>query len=176
MNTHYDRNILIDYLHGALEPATDAAVFAHLEVCNDCRAARNEETAIADALRAFARETELELPSMVKARVWDAIRHEKPSLLERLRSRWAPALAVPVAAALALAAYFGTPIMRQPGPTGVAASFFLDEHNAEATQNPLGPGIVPASYSPADTTASASATYIDTADAATLDSADGAVR
>jgi predicted anti-sigma-YlaC factor YlaD len=176
MNTHYDRNTLIDYLHGALEPATDAAVFAHLEGCGECRAARTEETVIADALRAFAREAELELPSMVKARVWDAVRHAKPTLLDRLRSRWAPAIAVPVAAALALAAYLGTPIVRHSGATGVAASYYLDEHNAEATQNPLGPSIVPAVYTSSDSAASTPASYIDTADAATLDDAAGAVR
>jgi len=28
MNTHYDRDTLIDYLHGALAPEADAAVFA----------------------------------------------------------------------------------------------------------------------------------------------------
>jgi len=177
MNTHYDRNTLIDYLHGSLGPEADAAVFAHLATCAACHAARNEETAIADALRAMARATELELPSMVKARVWDVVRHAKPTFLERLRSHWGPAIAVPLAAALALAAYFGTPIVRsQSTPPGVAASYYLDEHNAEATQNPLGPSLVPAIYTTTDTSASTTASYIDTADAATLDSADGAVR
>src|ERR1700737_812455 len=76
MTTHYDRDILIDYLHGALEPATDAAVFAHLKGCVACRTLRDEEAAFGDALRAAARKSELEFPSLVKARVWDAVRHE----------------------------------------------------------------------------------------------------
>ena len=37
MMTHYDRDTLIDYLHGGLRPDADAAVFAHLEACEDCR-------------------------------------------------------------------------------------------------------------------------------------------
>ena len=177
MNTHYDRDTLIDYLHGSLEPETDAAIFAHLEGCAECHAARNEETAIADALRALARETELELPLMVKAWVWDAVRHAKPTFIDRLRSRWGPAIAVPLAAALALAAYLGTPIVRnQSAVPGVTASYYLDEHNAEATQNPLGPSLVPAIYTTTDTSASNAASYIDTADAATLDDADAAIQ
>ena len=176
MNTHYDRDTLVDYLHGALEPASDAAVFAHVQGCAACRAARDEEAEIGESLRAFARKDERELPSMVKARVWEAVREARPTFAERLRSRWGPAIAVPLAAVVALAAYLGTPIVRDRGVApGVAASFYLDEHNAEATQNPLGPGIVPGSAA-ADTSATTAASYIDTADAATLDSADGALR
>jgi anti-sigma factor RsiW len=176
MNTHYDQDLLIDYLHGALEPATDAAVFTHLETCAECRAARDMELAIGDALRTAARSEALELPSMVKARVWEAVRGQKPTLLDRLRSPWGPAIAVPIAAAVALGAYFGTPVLRGGGtPPGIAASYYLDEHNAQATQNPLGPTVGPAVYT-SDAAASTAASYIDTADAATLDNADGAIR
>ena len=178
MTTHYDRDTLIDYIHGALEPATDAAIFAHLEGCVPCRTLRDEELVFGDALRAAARASEREFPSLVKARVWDTIRHERPSFMERLRAQWTPALAVPIAAALALAAYLSVPIWRghTSAPPGVAASFYLDEHNAEAQQNPLGPGITPAAYMPDTTAVSTAAAYIDTADAATLDGADGAFR
>jgi anti-sigma factor RsiW len=176
MKTHYDQDLLIDYLHGALDPATDAAVFTHLEVCAECRAARDVEAAIGDALRTTARAEVLELPPMLKARVWEAVRHQKPTLLDRLRSPWGPAIAVPIAAAVALAAYFGTPVLRGGGtPPGIAASYYLDQHNAQATQNPLGPSVGPAVYT-TDGTASTAASYIDTADAATLDNADGAIR
>jgi anti-sigma factor RsiW len=181
MSTHFDRDILIDYLHGALLPAKDAAVFAHLETCDKCRATYEEEAALGEALRTAARASELEFPAMVKARVWDAVRREQPSLWERFRSRWGPAIAVPVAAIIALAAYFGTPALRgQGGAPGVAASYFLDEHNAEATQNPLGPSVGPAVYSTDSATTnsanSSAAAYIDTADAAILDDASGAIR
>jgi hypothetical protein len=104
------------------------------------------------------------------------VRDQKPTLLDRLRSPWGPAIAVPIAAAVALAAYFGTPVLRGGNTTpGIAASYYLDEHNAQATQNPLGPMVGPAVYT-TDGTASTAASYIDTADAATLDNADGAIR
>ncbi|HZO94124.1 MAG TPA: zf-HC2 domain-containing protein [Candidatus Baltobacteraceae bacterium] len=178
MTTHYDRDILIDYVHGELTPEADAAVFEHLEICTACRAAHDEEAALGETLRTLARGAELELPSMVKARVWDAVRRERPSWLERLRAGLAPRFAVPVAALVLAGLYFGVPIFhaQQPAP-GIAAAFFLDEHNAEVQQNPLGPGVSPAVYGVAsDRTSTSAASYIDTADAATLDDAVGAYR
>jgi|GEM_PF-481009 len=180
MTTHYDRETFIDYLHGALTPQADAAVFAHLSSCTACNALYDEEAALGELLRNAARTEELELPSMVKARVWDAVRHQSPSWAQRLRTSWGPRIAVPVAAALAIAAYLG-PALRhtQPAVAGVNASYFLDEHNAQVQQNPFGPGASPAIYT-AETQdranpASSAASYIDTADAATLDDASGAV-
>jgi anti-sigma factor RsiW len=173
---HYDPEILIDYLHGALEPDADAAVFAHLESCTACEALHADEAAFGETLRTAARAGELEFPSLVKARVWDAIRHEQPSWLDRLRA-WGPRLAVPVAAAIALGAYLGAPVWRSSlQPIGVTAAYYLDEHNAEAQQNPFGPGIAPAVYTDNQDRGSTAAAYIDTADAATLDGADGALR
>jgi hypothetical protein len=180
MTTHYDRETLIDYLHGALTPRADAAVFTHLEACAACNAVYDEEAALGEALRSAARSEELELPALVKARVWDAVRHEQPSWAQRLRTSWGPRIAVPVAAAVALAAYFGPPLMRsQPVVAGINAGYYLDEHNAQAQQNPFGPGAVPAVYSAdaqGNATSSTASSYIDTADAATLDDASGAVR
>ena len=177
MTPHYDRETLIDYLHGALSPEADAAAFVHLQGCTACNAVYDEEAALGDVLRAAARAEVLEFPSLVKARVWDAVRREKPSWAERLRGSWAPRIAVPVAAVVALAAYLGTPIIRHQPAVGVQASYYLDEHNAEAQQNPLGPGVTPAVYAtdPQDRGTSSAASYIDTADAATLDDADVAV-
>jgi predicted anti-sigma-YlaC factor YlaD len=176
MTDHYTRENLIDYQHGALAPQADAAVFAHLERCVECSALHDEEAALGERLRALARADEREFPSMVKARVWDAVRRERPSWIARLPLRWGPALAVPLAAAFILGIYFGTPVIRGTMP-GVSASFYLDEHSAEAQDNPLGPGAGPTVYETSDRTASSSAaSYIDTADAATLDDADGANR
>ncbi|MDB5029030.1 MAG: hypothetical protein JWO66_2719 [Candidatus Eremiobacteraeota bacterium] len=176
MIPHYDRDILIDYLHGALEPSVDAVLFAHLEACTSCTTVYEEEASLGEALRTGARAEELEFPSLVKARVWDALRHEQPSWLERLRA-WGPRLAVPVAAAIAVAAYVGAPALHRLPAAGVDAAYLLDEHNATAQQNPFGPGVAPAVLSDAqDRTASTAAMYIDTAEAATLDSASGAVR
>ncbi|MBV9439614.1 MAG: zf-HC2 domain-containing protein [Candidatus Eremiobacteraeota bacterium] len=171
MTTHYDRDTLIDYLHGALRERDDAAIFAHLETCADCMAVHDEEAAVGELLRSAARAAELEMPSVVKARVWDAVRHEQPTLVQRLRAMWAPALAVPVAAALVVAAYLGAPIVRQPSAAqAVSAAYLLDEHDAEAQQNPLGPGSSPAVYTSAPDrgAASSAASYTDAAVAATL--------
>lgn len=176
MTSHYDRETLIDYLHGALESNDDAALFAHLQGCAACRAIHDEEAALGDLLRAAAHADEREMPSMIKARVWDAVRRERPSFAQRFLAGWGPRVAVPVAAALALFAYLGVPVVRGPQtPAGVSAAFYLDEHNA-TVQNPLGPGLSPAVYGPEQNTTNgaAAAAYIDTADAATLDSADGA--
>jgi anti-sigma factor RsiW len=179
MTSHYDRETLIDYLHGALAPELDADVFAHLEFCSACRALHDDEAAFGEALRAAARADERELPAMVKARVWDAVRRERPSLVQRLVRGWGPIVAVPVAAALALGLYLGVPALHASAPQpGISALDFLDQHNAEVQQNPLGPGMAPAVYGP-DTqpqTGAAAASYIDTADAATLDDADGEYR
>ena len=181
MTTHYDRETLIDYLHGALTPQADAGVFAHLTSCSACNALYDEEAALGELLRGAARAEELELPSLVKARVWDAVRNETPSWMQRLRASWGPRIAVPVAAALAIAAVvvpFGR--HQQPVAAGINASFYLDEHNAQAQQNPFGPGASPAVYTSETQdragAASSAASYIDTADAATLDDASGAVR
>jgi len=181
MTTHYDRETLIDYLHGALTPEADAALFAHLETCASCNAVYDEEAALGEALRRAARAEELEFPSLIKAKVWDAVRHQQPSWIERLRTSWGPRIAVPVAAALAIAAYLGTPYLRQaPAETGIEAAYYLDVHNAEAQQNPFGPGVAPAVYTSETqdrgTSSSSAASYIDTADAATLVDADGAFR
>jgi anti-sigma factor RsiW len=182
MTTHLDRETLIDYLHGALEPETDATVFIHLEACSPCRALRDQEASLGEALRRAARGAELELPALVKARVWDAVRRERPSLATRLLTGWGPRLALPVAAALALGIYLGVPAIRGgqiASAPGITAAYFLDEHNAEVQLNPLGPGMAPTVYGPeaaSPNPASAAALYIDTADAATLDDAAGAAR
>lgn len=165
MTTHYDRDTIIDYVHGELTAGEDAVVHGHLAACTDCRALRDEETAFAEALRAAALGDERELPSMVKAKIWDAVRRETPSFADRLRALWRPAVALPAAAAIALVAYLGLPGFhgssgsQQPG---MAAAYLLDEHAAEAQENPFGPGLMPAVYA-ADTTA-ADAAPPDTVD------------
>ncbi len=177
MTPHYDRETLIDYLHGALGDGADAAVLVHLDACAACRALHDEEAAFGETLRSVALAEELAFPSMIKARVWEAVRREQPSWLERLRA-WGPRIAVPVAAVIALAAYLGVPLRHAVPAAGVQAAYFLDEHNAEAQQNPFGPGAAPAVYATdtQDRGSSTAASYIDTADAATLDDADGAFR
>jgi predicted anti-sigma-YlaC factor YlaD len=175
MTSHYDRETLIDYLHGALAPDTDADVFAHLEGCSACRALHDDEAGFGEALRAAARADERELPAMVKARVWDAVRRERPTLRARFARVWGPMIAVPVAAAVALGVYLGVPTLHASAPPpGISAIEFLAQHNAETQQNPLGFGVAPTVYGPEAQAPTAAASYIDTADAATLDDADAA--
>jgi anti-sigma factor RsiW len=147
---HYNADTLDDYLHGALGPERDATIHAHLETCASCRATYEEAATVRDWIRAAARAEEREFPSMIKARVWEAVRNTPApvSFLDRLRSAWRPMIALPVAAAIAAFAYLGVPgVIRGNGPVGVAATYLLEEHAAVASDNPLADRglIVPAS-------------------------------
>ncbi|HEY5349777.1 MAG TPA: hypothetical protein VIJ64_08590 [Candidatus Lustribacter sp.] len=147
---HYNADTLDDYLHGAFGPERDATIHAHLETCVPCRALYDEAATVRDWLRAAARADEREFPSMIKARVWEAIRTTPMpmSFSDRLRAWWRPMIAVPVAAAIAVFAYVGVPGIHGIGqPSGVAATYLLEEHAAVASDNPLADRglIVPAS-------------------------------
>lgn len=165
---HYDADILADYLHGETGPETDAAIHAHLETCVPCRALHDESAAVRDWVRAAARAEELELPAMVRARVWEAVRASEPTLLERLRAAFRPAIALPVAAALAIFAYAGVPALHPaPHPPGVAASYLFEEHAAVASNYPLADrGLVVQASSLDDAHASALIEAADTVTAA----------
>jgi predicted anti-sigma-YlaC factor YlaD len=143
---HYNADILDDYLHGALGDERDAVIHAHLEGCADCRALYDESVSVRDWIQAAARAEELEFPSMIKARVWEAVRNQQPSFADRLRAVWRPMVAVPIAAAIAVFAYVGLPI-HGAHANGVAATYLLEEHAALASDNPLADRglIVPAS-------------------------------
>jgi anti-sigma factor RsiW len=136
---HYDADILEDYLHGEIGPETDAAIHAHLDACAGCRALYDEAAGVRDWLRAAARAEEREFPALIRARVWEAVRAAEPSWLDRLRAAFRPAIALPLAAALAVFAYVGVPALRLPGapPAGVAATTLFEEHAALASDNPL---------------------------------------
>jgi anti-sigma factor RsiW len=138
MTMHYDLETIDDYLHGELDEARDAAVHAHLETCATCRARYDETASVRDWLRAAAEAEARDFPSLIKAQVWDTVRAAKPGPLAFLRGGWRPWLAVPVAAALAFAAYVELPAFHAaPPPAGVAASDLLLEHAAHMADNPL---------------------------------------
>src|SRR5580704_999904 len=80
MNEHFTTDSLIDYIHGELPPAEDALAHAHLQSCGRCRAEFDRESALREALRLAARQQELELPSMLKAQIWAAVREQRPPL------------------------------------------------------------------------------------------------
>lgn len=143
---HYTADIFDDYLCGELGSERDAVIHAHIEACTDCRAIYDESVSVRDWVRTNARAEELEFPSIIKGRVWDAVRNERPSFAERLRALWRPMIAVPVAAAIAVFAYVGVPF-HPVHASGVAATYLLEEHAALASDNPLADRglIVPAS-------------------------------
>jgi anti-sigma factor RsiW len=147
---HYNADILDDYLHGALGPERDATIHAHLEGCAPCRARYDEAASVRDWLRNAARAEEREFPSMIKARVWEAVRNtpQPVSFADRLRGFWRPMIALPIGAAIAVFAYISVPGIHGAGqPPGVAATYLLEEHAAVASDNPLADRglIVPAS-------------------------------
>jgi len=138
MSEHLSNELLIDYLRKELAPEDDALVLAHLEACAGCRREHEIEASLGEALRLAALRDELEFPSMIKARVWEAIRSAKPSPVERLMAYLRPALALPVAAALAIGLFFATPAMRAVmNPQKIDATYYLEVHAAQQSQSPF---------------------------------------
>ena len=85
---HYDADTLDDYLHGALGPERDAAIHAHLETCAECRAIYDECASGARLdPRRRAQAEEREFPSMIKARVWEAVRNDRARVVARPPAR-----------------------------------------------------------------------------------------
>ena len=137
MMQHPTSDILQDYIHGELSPAEDASVYAHIEQCETCRAEYQAEVTLGEMLRANAAREERELPSSVKAEIWQRIREAKPSPVRRLSAWLRPAVAIPVAAAIALAAYFGTSFVGPQGAPTIEASYYLQDHAAMNTTIPF---------------------------------------
>lgn len=137
--THPSIEQIVDYLHGELPAAEDAAMHAHLAGCCSCDERRTEELALTERLRAHARAEERDLPPSVVAKIRDAI-EERPtsSRLERLRNGLRPIFLVPVAAAIALILYAGFGAWRGTiAPTAIDAAYYVDEHAARATIAPF---------------------------------------
>lgn len=135
---HYNTETLDDYLHGELSADRDAAVHAHLEACADCRNLHAEGLALREWIRTQAQTEEHDLPSLVKARVWERVRTE-PVPGARWTAFWRPLVALPVAAALAAVAYFGVPTLHPQAlpAVGLAATDLLELHAADSRGNPL---------------------------------------
>lgn len=137
MTQHPTTDILLDYVHGELPPAEDAAVYAHIEQCEPCRAEYQAEIAIGEMLRTQAARDERELPSMVKAEIWERVRGATPSVWTRALGWMRPAVAVPLAAAIALAAYFGTTQLGSHAAPLIEASYYLQDHAAMSSTIPF---------------------------------------
>lgn len=130
MTEHLNNQTLIDYMHAGLSPERDAHVYAHLETCPECRAEYDAELALTDLVRSFAAADTRELPSSVKAEIWERIRAARPSPWGAWASWLRPAVSLPVAAALALAAYLGTSYLGPHGIAPIDAGYYLQDHAA----------------------------------------------
>jgi anti-sigma factor RsiW len=129
--THPSPEEIVDYLHGELAPARDAAVQAHIAGCADCEEARDAELRLTELLRAHASAEERELPPNVVAGIWAAVRDRPPSLWERLGAAFRPAVAVPVAIAIAAFLYFGTKVAHGPAHAAtISAAYYVEHHEA----------------------------------------------
>jgi len=137
MTQHLTTEILLDYIHGELSPAQDAATYAHIEQCAGCRSDYQAEVSLGEMLREHAAREERELPSLVKAEIWRRVRADKPQTSNRFTAWMRPAVAIPVAAALALAAYFGSIYVAPHGAPSIEASYYLQDHAAMNTTIPF---------------------------------------
>lgn len=128
---HLTTEQLTDYMHGALLPEEDARTYAHLESCAQCRSAYDAEAALTEFVRAQAAAEERELPPTLKAAIWEQIRAAQPSPASRLLAWLRPAISVPIAAAIALALYFGPGLLHERSSVpAIDAAFYLQDHAA----------------------------------------------
>lgn len=152
--THPNIDRIVDYLHGELSAAEDAAMHAHLAGCSSCEELRAEEVTITETLRAHARAAERELPVGLAARI-RAAAEEAPqtSLWERLRAALRPALMLPAAAAIAIVLYFGFATRHgAPPATAIDPSFYVQNHAAMAASTPFSQNGAPVELTSSDET------------------------
>ena len=138
---HPSTDTLIDYIHRELSPEDDAAILLHVESCDECRVRYETEARVSEALRLHARNSERELPQGVVNSIWAEIDSAPHSTFgERLRAAFRPVYALPVAAAAAVAIYFGVAAQHQAPVTTIDAAYYLDDHAALTSTTPFGEG------------------------------------
>lgn len=129
---------IVDYLHGELSPARDAAIHAHLAGCSECCEVRESELSLTEMLRAYARADERDLPSGVVATIRGRVQYKPPSLWEQLSAAFRPAVAVPIAIAIAAFIYFGFRLAHGPAVAStIDASYYVQSHAALSSTTPL---------------------------------------
>jgi anti-sigma factor RsiW len=136
---HLTHEELIDYLHGELTPARDAAAHAHLAACSACSRTYEAEVSLTEVLRRHARSEDRELPPSVVATIREAT-SQKPSTPAwgMLRGILRPAIAVPMAAAIAAALYFGIDLSHKTSPaTSINAAYYVNNHAALTATAPF---------------------------------------
>jgi predicted anti-sigma-YlaC factor YlaD len=132
----------VDYLHGELAPEDDALAHVHLSTCAACRREIDLESNLTEVLQKMAAAEEQEMPSLIKAAVWQQIRDAQPGPVARfaawLRSPVAiPAFGVPAFAVLLVGGWLASPYGHSAGtaPT-IDAAYYLQAH-AQTAQTPL---------------------------------------
>lgn len=142
--THPSIERIVDYLHGELSPAEDAVIYAHFAACPECDAKRSEELAITDALHAYARNTERDMPAGLATRIQIAAVQSQPGAWQRFMAPFRPMVMVPAAAAVALAIYIGySSWHRAAAPPGIQAAYYVNNHAAMAASAPFGDAAPP---------------------------------
>lgn len=131
MMEHITTDQLIDYIHGALAAGDDASVHTHLGGCAPCRNEYAAEVRLTEMLRDQASREMLEMPSAIKAHLWQSIRASKPSWATTLQAWLRPAYALPVAAALIVAAaLLPTYLGHHANAPLIDAAYYLQDHAA----------------------------------------------
>jgi anti-sigma factor RsiW len=136
--THPSIEQIVDYLHGELPPAEDAAVHAHLSSCHDCDQRRAEEVALTETLRAHARATERSMPSALISIIRRHSKRPRP-FDDRLRGIFRPLIVLPAAALLAAILVVGIGAWREraaPQAT-IDAAYYVQNHAAMAATAPF---------------------------------------
>lgn len=139
--THPSIEQIVDYLHGEVAPAEDAAIHAHLAACPECEERRVHEVAITEALRAHAQVTERELPTTVLRNIRQSLaRPSSPSLVERIAAAFRPIVLFPAAAVVAAVLFVGVDVWRNHAAsvTTIDAASYVQNHTAMAATAPFG--------------------------------------
>jgi len=139
---HFNNDDFTDYLHGELSPGRDAEMLVHLDACATCRTAYDAEARLGETLRAYAALSEREMPAGLAAGVWGRIERERegPRWATRLAALLRPAIAIPVAAALVLAAYLGSTLQHGSAKPSIDAAYYLNDHAALTRTIPFSEG------------------------------------
>ena len=141
--THPSTERIIDYLHGELPAADDAAIHAHLAECPSCEERRAKELELTEVLRAHARANEHELPTSVVAKIHDAIERPSPAP-NPFRFAFRPIFFLPAAAAAAIALYFGFGARHATATaTAVNPAYYVGAHAAVAATAPFAEDALP---------------------------------
>ncbi|MBV8371814.1 MAG: zf-HC2 domain-containing protein [Candidatus Eremiobacteraeota bacterium] len=144
---HPSLDQLVDYAHGELPTRDDAAVYAHLAGCVPCKEAYDAESRLGELLRDHARAHERDLPlglaNAIYARAAAEHNSSRQWPWERIGTSVRAAIAIPVAAAVALAIYFSANGWHGVKSDAVDARYYIDNHAALASTTPFQDSAIP---------------------------------